>query len=96
VGPAEEGGAGFEPAKTATMKNYASIGVCRICSQGRLVITRDDESGILYIRCEECESEWVSPEQSRSLDAATQGVHGRSTMLDRAEVLEHPWSRFLV
>jgi hypothetical protein len=77
------------------MKNYAAIGICPVCSQGRRIIARDDATGTLYVVCEECESEWETPAESRSVDAATQGVHGRSTFLDRADLVDHPWKQFL-
>jgi len=77
------------------MTEYATIGTCLVCSQGRLIISRDDESGILYVLCEECESEWTCPEDSQDLDAATQAKHGRSTLLERGELEMHPWKAFL-
>ncbi len=77
------------------MKNYAAIGTCPICGQGRRIVAKDNASGDLYVLCEECESEWVSPEQSQSIDTATRDVHGRSTLLERDELLEHPWKEFL-
>ena len=77
------------------MKNMAAIGTCPVCGQGRLIIARDDASADLYVLCEECESEWSSPEQSASIDAATRDVHGRSTLLDREDLIDHPWAQFL-
>lgn len=77
------------------MKDYAAIGTCAVCSQGRLIVARDDESGVLYVLCEECETEWTTPEESRTFDAGTQGSHGRSTLLDRGDLDGHPWEKYL-
>jgi hypothetical protein len=77
------------------MKTFAAIGTCPLCGQGRLIIARDNALGDLYVLCEECESEWDSPEQATSIGAATHDVHGRSTFLDRDELGGHPWQRFL-
>jgi hypothetical protein len=77
------------------MKNYAAIGTCPVCSQGRLLIARDESSSELYVVCEECEAEWADPEAAKEIDAATRNAHGRSTMLQREELVGHPWEAFL-
>ncbi len=77
------------------MKNYAAIGVCPVCSQGRRIIARETSSERLYVMCEECESEWPSPDVSGSLDAATRDVYGASTLLEREDLALHPWREFL-
>jgi hypothetical protein len=80
---------------TSALKNYATVGTCPICGQGRLIVARDDSSRELYVLCEECEAEWSSPEVSQSIDAATRDIHGQSTLLECEELLGHPWSAFL-
>lgn len=77
------------------MKNYAAIGTCVICGQGRLIIAKERSSGGLFVVCEECESEWASPEASESIDAASRDTHGSYTLLEREEVENHPWSAAL-
>jgi hypothetical protein len=77
------------------MTTYAAVGTCPICSQGRLVIARENSSGVLYVLCEECESEWISPEVSKSIEHANRNVHGLSTILKREDLNEHPWREFL-
>jgi hypothetical protein len=77
------------------MKNYAAIGTCALCGEGRLIISRDDESGVLYVLCEECETEWTSPEESRVIEVGTRGSHGRSTLLERVDLVGHPWEGHL-
>lgn len=77
------------------MKNYAAIGTCPVCSQGRRIVARDDASRDLYVLCEECESEWADPEQSERIETATRNRHGRSTLMEREELDGHPWRAFL-
>ena len=77
------------------MKNYAVVGACPLCSQGRLIVAKDNGSAQLYVLCKECESEWESPEQANDVIYATRDVHGPSTLLERADLEGHEWSRFL-
>lgn len=77
------------------MTNYAAIGTCPLCGQGRLLIARDDSDRSLYVLCEECESEWATPEESGRIESASRDVHGKSTLLDREDLAGHPWSKFL-
>ena len=76
-------------------KNYAVVGLCSICGQGRLIVAREDSSGALYVLCANSEAEWHSPEDMKNIKAATRDIFGRSTLLAREEVEEHPWARFL-
>lgn len=73
------------------MKDYAIVGTCPICGQGRLIIARDNALGTLYVLCEECESEWNSPEDTKSLEAATHGRFGQSTLVTKEQMEGHPW-----
>jgi hypothetical protein len=79
----------------SSQKNYAWIGVCPVCSQGRQIIARENRSGKLYVLCEDCESEWLSPQDARKLDAASRSTFGESTLLSREEIVEHPWHAFV-
>jgi hypothetical protein len=76
-------------------KNYAWIGVCPICNQGRQIVARQDRTQQLYIVCEECESEWRSPQEARDINSATRGVFGKHTFLTRDELLSNPWMAYL-
>lgn len=75
--------------------NYAWIGVCPVCGQGRQIIARENSSGKLYVLCEDCESEWRSPQDAREVDAASRGTFGESTFLTRDEIANHAWHAFL-
>ncbi len=37
--------------------------VCPVCEEGRLFVTKIEDSGDLFLLCEECESAWSRPEE---------------------------------
>jgi len=76
------------------MKNLAMIGVCPVCSQGRLLVAKEKSSGVLYIACEDCESEWLNPESCK-VESATHDTFGPSEFLDLEELDKHPWKAFI-
>lgn len=46
--------------------------VCPICGQGRLLVAIDDSTdGNLFVLCEDCESEWDSPDVAHDIEMAT-------------------------
>ena len=77
------------------MPNYASVGQCPTCSQGRQLIARENDTQKLYVVCEECESEWQNPEDARAKRPASRDLFGRSTYLTREDLVGHPWEGFL-
>ncbi len=77
------------------MKNVASIGTCPICGQGRLLIAREKRTGVCYILCEDCESEWKEPNASNHVISATRDEFGESEFLSREEAAEHSWKGFI-
>ncbi len=77
------------------MKNFAWVGQCPVCGQGRQVIARENDTGKMYVVCEECESEWQNPEDAQAKKPASRDLFGRSTYLTREEIASHPWEEFL-
>jgi hypothetical protein len=77
--------------------NYACIGNCPVCSQGEVLIARENSSGCLFLWCEECDSEWRSPSdfRARGLEAACRDAFSRCTVLSREELADHPWREHL-
>ena len=78
------------------MKPPAAIGNCSLCGQGRVLVLREDSTGAIYVGCEECGSEWDSPEAAGNPELATQGLHKRSTVVERGSLAGHSWARFLM
>jgi hypothetical protein len=73
----------------------ACVGSCRLCSQGRLLVAKDLSSGVRFVFCEECESEWEHPGQIRRSDRATTDVDGECLLIRRAEVLSGDWGQYV-
>ena len=47
-----------------------SFGECPICGQGQLVAMKSSSTGHLLVMCDECESQWQSPDQAQSFKNA--------------------------
>ena len=47
-----------------------SFGECPICGQGKLVAMKSASTGQLLIMCDECESQWQSPNKAQSFENA--------------------------
>ena len=77
------------------MKKLAMIGVCPVCNQGRLVIAREKATGLSYVACEDCESEWANPTVCRDVRSATRDHFGQSEYLSVEEAEGHPWRQFI-
>jgi hypothetical protein len=76
-------------------KNYAWIGICPVCSQGRQIIARENRSEVLYVLCEDCESEWRMPQEARDIGRVSRDTFTESTLLTREDLGEDPWRAFL-
>ena len=60
-----------------------SFGECPICRQGRLVGVKNLATGQVLIMCDDCESQWRSPNDAQSFKhALSDEVHcvGRATL----------------
>lgn len=77
------------------MNNVAMIGICPVCNQGRLMIARDNQSGVDYVACEDCEAEWENPAASNDIRKVTRGRFGQSVFLSLEEASTHPWKEFI-
>ncbi len=77
------------------MKNLAWVGQCPVCVQGRQVIARENDTEKMYVVCEDCESEWDTPQDAKAKKAPSRDIFGASTFLSRDEIAGHPWEEFL-
>jgi hypothetical protein len=59
------------------------------------MIAREIASGTIFVICEECYSEWPSPEAIRG-PALPWESFDKYEILSRDEVMRHPWAQFLV
>ena len=44
--------------------------LCPQCRQGRLFVTKEQPTGLLFLLCEECETSWAKPEDVGHVDVA--------------------------
>lgn len=70
---------------------FAEVGYCPICGQGRQFVAREDAAGRLFVYCEECESEWDSPSDARRIELATHGKYVSCSLVRVEELREHKW-----
>ena len=49
---------------------YHLFGECPVCGQGQLVAMKSASTKNLLIMCDECESQWQSPDQAQSFKNA--------------------------
>jgi hypothetical protein len=47
-----------------------SFGTCQICGQGQLIAVKLPLTQQLFIMCDDCESQWRSPEEAQSFENA--------------------------
>jgi formate dehydrogenase maturation protein FdhE len=71
--------------------HYAVVNeTCPICGQGRVFIAVEGKGGV-YVICEDCESEWNEPNESRDASLATRDQHVFMRYLEPAELIDHYW-----
>lgn len=51
------------------MENYV-FGECPICGQGQLLAMKSASTGQLLVMCDDCESQWRSPDDAQSFENA--------------------------
>jgi uncharacterized protein (DUF983 family) len=71
------------------------IGICPVCQQGRLLIAREKRTDVVFIACEDCESEWKEPRDSEDPEKASHGVFGEAAFLSLEEAMQHQWKEFI-
>ena len=47
-----------------------SFGTCQICGQGQLIAVKKPETLQLLVMCDDCESQWRSPDEAQSFENA--------------------------
>ena len=65
---------------------------CPRCNQGRLFIMRLDDSGKLYLHCEECEWAWDDPTLITQVEAGRLGIDYESEFAESSEIQAAGWS----
>ena len=73
------------------------IGDCDVCGQGMILIARDKKNNKMLVICNDCESQWSSPESYQqghnSLPAEKQHEHVVDASL--AEIKQEDWNGYI-
>lgn len=76
-------------------EDNALVGYCPLCGQGRQFIARERETGDYYVMCEDCESEWESPETCDDIEKVSSNSHGRSDFVSLSSAENHEWKEYV-
>ena len=71
------------------------VGWCKNCNQGWLYIVKDKATQMLFIRCDECEIEWDSPE---GIDVYGKSIWNREGIIevpDYKDILTNGWEEYI-
>jgi hypothetical protein len=73
-----------------------SFGTCQICGQGLLIAVKNPVTLQLFIMCDDCESQWRSPDEAQSFkNAFSDEVRGVMAVTFE-EVKAAGWDSFIV
>lgn len=78
-----------------TMNNKVSIGYCPVCRQGILEIVKELSTGKFYICCDECEAEWITPENAIAGKNGSRNKYGKSVFATDDEINQLGWKKYL-
>lgn len=73
------------------MESY-SFGECPICRQGTLLAVKSPATGQLLLMCDDCESQWRSPEDAKSFESAMTSEVAAVVNASMREVEEAGWA----
>lgn len=80
-----------------TYVHYAVVNEsCPVCGQGRVLVAAEKDGHSLFVVCEDCESEWNGPNESRDASLATRDQHTFSRYLEPDEMTDHKWYSLLL
>jgi hypothetical protein len=72
-----------------------AFGQCAICRQGQLLAVKEIASGKVLLMCDDCESQWASPEEAKSFEnALTNEVKVTQASMD--DVRAVGWEQYLI
>ena len=78
------------------MDKHPAIGSCPICGQGILEIVKERSSGRLLICCDECEAEWVTPQDALAGKNGSRNQYGETTAAGYDEIVKAGWEPYLI
>ena len=78
------------------MKNGFNVGECYFCRQGNVYICKSSLTGEIYLTCEECFTDWPTPEDFLKMQSGIRKDEDRIEYLSKAEMLDHPWRPYVL
>lgn len=76
-------------------KKIYSVGYCKVCKQGMLEIQKEISTGKIFVCCDECEAEWLNPEDAIKGQNGSRDHFGASSDVSQKEVLDLGWGKYL-
>jgi len=71
--------------------------ICPICGQGRLLVAVDDSMRKdFFVLCEDCESEWDSPDTASDMEMATRDKYKFLKYATVEDVVGSLWEKFIL
>ncbi len=64
---------------------------CPVCGQGRVLMAAEKDGYSFFVVCEDCESEWGSPNESCDVLLATHDKHTFLRYLEPVDLIGHQW-----
>ena len=71
------------------------VGNCPICRQGELEIVQEIHSGKLIICCDECDAEWISPDDALASLKGSRNKFGKTQNATLQEIINLGWDKYL-
>ena len=80
------------------MNNYYKnkVSWCPICEQGWVQIVKEKVSGQLFVWCDECDSEWYSPNDVKQKEMATRDTFMEIEDPTDSEIAAKGWETFII
>lgn len=69
---------------------------CPICLQGYVEIVKEQETGKLFVCCDECEAEWETPEDVKQKKQGTRCKFGKVTEPTYDEICNMNWMEYIL
>jgi len=74
------------------MRDPLYIGECPVCHHGRQFVRKVRETSEFFLRCEECESEWQTPDTASDPSKTMFRKFSNDTLATREDMEDHPWA----
>lgn len=73
------------------------VGVCDVCGQGMVLIARDKINNNIFVICNECESQWASPQDFQKGGNSLSSSEHHHDVVDATldEIKKRGWDGFI-